>query len=371
MMGAVMNINIRNVSYLILILFLVVVYFCALNKAYAFDFGIGTHMSNYKDPPSSYIKKIKEYGFNSVRDELPWNDVEKTDGVYAIPSKKEKNDYLFSSLNANGLSGVFVLDYGSKIHTNEGFPVNDEEIEKFSKYAAFIAERYKGKVKTYEVWNEWYLSTGINRKMRKEKPDDIVYFKLIQATSKAIKAIDPQAHVIAGGFNPLKDREVTWFDMFIDEGILSYIDGISIHPYSFGNKNPIMRTPEENLKGIDHYQDHLELKTGKIIPLYITEMGYPTNPNHGGVTEAQAANYIIKYTELAKERDYIKGVWWYTLMDSAFNQLNKESNFGILKHDESEKLSAQCLRENKGILLLDEKVKISNLRVKCDSHVID
>ena len=59
-----------------------------------------------------------------------------------------------------------------------------------------------------------------------------------------------------------------------------------------------------------------------------------------------AAQYMIKYTFLAKQRDYIKGIWWYTLMNSADNASNRESNFGILMHNESEKPSAKCLRQN-------------------------
>ncbi|HGO5384778.1 TPA: hypothetical protein ACK2XP_006462, partial [Klebsiella oxytoca] len=87
-------------------------------------------------------------------------------------------------------------------------------------------------------------------------------------------------------------------------------------------------------------------KTGKNVNIYITEFGYPTNPTSGGVDPKLAAQYMIKYTFLAKQRDYIKGIWWYTLMNSADNASNRESNFGILMHNESEKPSAKCLRQN-------------------------
>lgn len=320
---------------------------CNISNASAFEFGIGTHIANYKESSDFYINKVKSYGFNSVRDELYWNDLEKQDGVFSIPENRTKTDHYFKKLQSNNVSALLVLDYGNNLHTKGGFPANNQQIEKFASYAAWVANRYKGKVRYYEVWNEWYLGTGISSWfLKKAKPDDTTYFKLIKATSEAIKRIDPDAKVIAGSFNPLKTQEVAWFDHIIDLGVLQYIDGISVHAYSYGNKNTELRTPEGNLAALDRYDKHIKSKTGKDIDLYITEIGYPTNKKSGGVDPIVAAQYMIKYTLLAKERDYIKGVWWYTLMNSADNSSNRESNFGILMHNESEKASAKCLKLN-------------------------
>ncbi|HHG8626112.1 TPA: cellulase family glycosylhydrolase [Raoultella ornithinolytica] len=336
----------RKACYLLLLLTL-----CHMTAVWAFEFGIGTHIANYKESSEFYIQKVKSYGFNSVRDELYWNDVEKQNGVFSIPPNRAKTDHYFQNLQSSNVSSLLVLDYGNNIHTRGGFPSNSQQIAQFASYAAWIADRYKGKVKYYEVWNEWYLGTGISSWfLKKAKPDDTIYFELIKATSEAIKRIDPSAKVIAGSFNPLKKTEVEWFDNYIDMGVLKYIDGISVHPYSYGNKNIKLRTPEGNISAIDRYEQYLKNKTGKNIDLYITEVGYPTNPSKGGVEPELAAQYMVKYTFLAKQRDYIKGIWWYTLMNSADNTSNRESNFGILMHNESEKPSAKCLKQNEQLI---------------------
>lgn len=331
-----------KVCYLFLMLTL-----CHTTAVRAFEFGIGTHIANYKESSDFYIQKVKSYGFNSVRDELYWNDVEKQNGVFIIPPNRAKTDQFFQNLQSSNVSSLLVLDYGNNIHTKGGFPSNTQQIAQFASYAAWIANRYKGKVKYYEVWNEWYLGTGISSWFQKKaKPDDAIYFELIKATSESIKRIDPSAKVIAGSFNPLKKPEIKWFDNFIDMGVLKYIDGVSVHPYSYGNNDMKLRTPEGNISAIDDYEQHLKNKTGKDVDIYITEVGYPTNSTSGGVDPKLAARYMIKYTFLAKQRDYIKGIWWYTLMNSADNTSNRESNFGILMHNESEKPSAKCLKQN-------------------------
>lgn len=43
---------------------------------------------------------------------------------------------------------------------------------------------------------------------KKAKPDDTIYFELIKATSEAIKRVDPDAKVLAGSFNPLKNQRL-------------------------------------------------------------------------------------------------------------------------------------------------------------------
>ncbi|MGY0283001.1 cellulase family glycosylhydrolase, partial [Klebsiella michiganensis] len=63
---------------------------CHTTSVWAFEFGIGTHIANYKEDSGFYIQKVKSYGFNSVRDELYWNDVEKQNGVFIIPPNRAK-----------------------------------------------------------------------------------------------------------------------------------------------------------------------------------------------------------------------------------------------------------------------------------------
>ncbi|MCV5580638.1 hypothetical protein OFO05_35155, partial [Escherichia coli] len=71
--------------------------------------------------------------------------------------------------------------------------------------------------------------------------------------------------------------------ILINEGILNYIDGISIHPYSFLNANKKLRNPEYNINKIDQFYNKIKDQNIKKVPLYITEIGIPTHAGLGGV----------------------------------------------------------------------------------------
>lgn len=325
--------------------------FLSPSASRAFELGIGTHITYYRHDTFFYIDLLKQYGFTSFREEIPWTSVETDNNVYKIPENRIKNDQFFmlSKQNSN-ISPMFLLVYGHKKYTNGGYPSTPEEIRKFADYAAWIAERYKGKVKYYEIWNEWLRGTGIPYRLQYTKPDDAAYLSLIKQTSQAIKAIDPNAIVITGSFSPLNEKSKDWIFNLINNGLLNYVDGLSIHPYSYTNSNKKLRTAEGNLEAIDYFENELKIKYKKEVPLYITEMGVPTYAGDGGLSENDVGLFAIKYTLMAKSRSYIKGIWWYDLIDDGNDRKNKENTFGFFKNNSSPKVVAQYFLKYKDVL---------------------
>lgn len=308
------------------------------------DIGIGTHLNNYKNSSKHYGELIKGYGFTSVRDGFSWNSIQTNPARMNVTEKTLNADAFFSNYNneSNGVNSLFVLGYGSNFYTEGGYPQNREQVNKFVDYVGWVVNRYKGKVKYYEIWNEWLLGTGIGR--GKTRPKDDLFLYLVQQSYKKIKEIDPNAIVIAGSINPLHKNEVTWLNGLVKQGLMSYVDGISIHPYAF-NEPKSVRDPEGSFIAIDKFEASLSKLTGKNVPLYITEMGYPTGTEFsGGVSNIQAAQNIVKYTLLAASRNYIKGLWWYDLIDDGSDQDNKEHNFGLLYQNEKSKEAAVLLK---------------------------
>lgn len=58
---------------------------------------------------------------------------------------------------------------------------------------------------------------------------------------------------------------------------------------------------------------------------------------NGGVSEEVSADFIVKYTALISTLPYVKGIWWYDLVDDGDNKNDKEHNFGFYKKDLSKK----------------------------------
>ncbi|MEK7978423.1 cellulase family glycosylhydrolase [Klebsiella michiganensis] len=325
----------------------------SVNFSYAreFEIGIGTHISYYPENSNYYIELVKKYGFTSIRDELPWTNVDNGDGTYAIPKYRKKNDDLFNnSQNIGGISSMLVLDYGHLKYTGGGYPQDEKDINQFVQYASWIANRYKGKVKYYEIWNEWLLGTGIKPRLQKYRPSDDIYFKLVKETSQAIRKIDPNAIIVTGSFNPNNEKDKEWILGLLDSGLMDYIDGLSLHPYTYNTGSSVKESAEGNLDIIDAFSNELKQKYHKTIPLYITEIGVPTYKGRWGVTEEKAALFAMKYTLMAKSREYIKGIWWYDLKDEGNDENNKEHRFGFFTNAFQEKKAATLFLENKSVI---------------------
>ncbi|MDI6973054.1 cellulase family glycosylhydrolase [Serratia sp. PF2-63] len=313
-------------------------------STHAFEVGINMHVRHYPNTGDYYLNLAKEYGFTSIREDYPWAQVEGPQGKYSLIGNLGKVDAVFAQSEKNfGLSSMLVLAYTNPLYDKGGYPQSEAAIDAFANYAYWTAKRFKGKVKYYEIWNEWLVGTGVRG--AKNPPSETVFFELVKKTALAIKKADPDAIVMTGSLNPLKEKDNAWLDKLLDMDLMHYVDAISVHPYSYRNPDNEMRKPEGNLAGIDIFEDKLRKKTGRTIPIYITEMGFPTHIGDGGISGNLAAQNVIKYTLLAKSRDYIKGIWWYDLIDDGANDRNREHRFGFISQNLSPKPAATYLKK--------------------------
>ncbi|EFE93671.1 cellulase family glycosylhydrolase [Serratia odorifera] len=300
------------------------------SSAAAFEVGVHTHFRWYPKDPDNYLELVKRYGFTSYRADFPWSGLEQKKGQYVVTGNMQKSDKAFNDGHAKyGLNGLLVLAYGNKLYDPSGYPTTPEAMDAFANYAYWTASKYKGKIKYYEIWNEWTNATAIKPKPR-NPPAPEVFVALVKKTAAAIRKADPDAIIMTGSANPTGTRDPAWFNKILKLDVLKYVDGVSIHPYSYGNDNYAWRTPEGNLGVVDKFQAVLAKAAGRPVPIYITEIGVPTYSGKGGISKDAAAQYIVKYTFLAKSRPYIKGVWWYDLLDDGDNPKINEHRFGLL-----------------------------------------
>ncbi|MEF3090108.1 cellulase family glycosylhydrolase [Raoultella scottii] len=314
--------------------------------ANSIELGIGTHFQSYKNPPTVYLDILKKYGFTSFRDDYSWSKIESSPGVYSVSKNLEKTDFAIQNGMKYNLNPVVILDYGNALYNSGHYPSDSESIAAFSKYAAWTAERFKGKVKYYEIWNEWTLGTGMV-KFRDEIPPADVYFELVKKTSEEIRKVDPNAVIIAGSINPLEQRaryiELTdweWFKKLVSLGMMNYIDGVSLHTYSYLNRDKNLRTPIGNLEYLDKFHSYFSKIAGKDIDVYITETGVTNYNGPGGLSIEESAAYIKEYTKEARKRKYIKGLWWYDLINDGDDPFKREHNFGFFSKNLTPKKSA-------------------------------
>ncbi|HCT9786052.1 TPA: cellulase family glycosylhydrolase [Klebsiella pneumoniae] len=325
----------------------------------AFILGIGIHPGNNGLSAQDYLKYAQEYGFNSVRTDFFWSRIENRQGIFNDSDYLRTQDYIFSnSISSLGKSALLVLDYGNRIYTPKGYPENQSEISAYVNYASRTAKRYKGKVLYYEIWNEWLQGTGVSKK-NKPTADPKIYTELVKQTYKAIKAVDPNAIIMIGSINPNSPSYIKWLNGLINEGILDYCDAISIHTYFAHDAPLVSKTPEGAVSNIDKLEKMLKERSGRDIDLYITEMGYSQTEKDVYSTSDMILQNVAKFMFLAKSRPFIKGIWWYDLINDGDDRTNKEHNFGFLYYDKTPKKTARYIQSISSYMM-DDSIMFSS-----------
>jgi hypothetical protein len=293
-------------------------FFASIAQAQStFDIGISVHLADRPAMIPGSLSLIGQSGANSIRDDVPWAQIERVKGQMAMPSGVD--DLVNQALKVN-VQPLLILDYGNPLYDSGDKPVSPQIVSAFARYAVFVVQHFKGRVHRYEMWNEWNVTTGSTRS---GTPQD--YVRFLKVVYPAVKAIDPSAVFIAGAIGGLK---LDWLSAMLAAGAIGSFDALSIHPYNFGRSTRTGDVWAQDMlateAAIHRYTD------GRDIPLYITEMGWPTYTGPTGISPRQAGVYLAQMFLLARTMTFIKGIWWYDFRDDGVDASNKENDFGLV-----------------------------------------
>lgn len=315
---------------------------CLLSASvHALERGISIHSSNLNGSPKEFMSLIDKYNFETFRIDYSWDNLERKKNTFSpVDSYKNVEDLIYLA-HQQGIKPLLVLDYGNKLY-NIKKPISDKEIDLFCRYVKFVVSRFKGNVSYYEIWNEWSMPPPhyINRGYKSA----LDYVNLVKKVSQAIRREDPNAIILAGGFNPTSPDDQIWGENIIKLGILNYVDGVSIHPYLYRGRRDISSAliDYELLK---RSYARLTSIAKRDIDIYVTEIGVP-NSAHSNFNEEQVKDFYFSYMSYMDKLSYIKGVWWYDFIDDGANPNDDENRFGILHQDLTEKIIATYIKKS-------------------------
>lgn len=283
--------------------------------------GVGIHRAADPGFQGRTLPMASQSGIQSIRMEIHWSDIEKSKGVFVFPTGSDRTIELAHDL---GLEPLLILDYGNPLYDDGRKPVSLESVQGYVRYAQAVVRHFGDRIRYYEIWNEWDNGLGGTEP---GYVDD--YAALVAATYPAIKKIRPDSVVLVGGVTE-KGLNNGWYERLAQCGALRYADGLSVHPYGY-HESPA-DAPERAIGWLDSLQWALNSRFDIRLPVYITEVGWPTNQGTFGVTESVQAEMLKRFFALAAHRPYIKGIWWYDLVDDANKPTDKEANFGLLRY---------------------------------------
>lgn len=295
-----------------------------------FILGISTHLMNHDRPVNKPLKLAADAGFNSVKDDIFWSTAEPSPNRLRITPQWRSYLQTASGLN---MSRLAILGYSTRFHDNAK-PRTPQVMQPFLKYVDYVSGQLGNRVSFYEIWNEWDLEDPKDRQL------SLDYVKLVQATAPVIRkntlnVAGTPAKILAGSVTP-EGMNFGFADNLIESGALDLVDGLSVHPYAHCAAND-GNTPEAWLRWMSRYEQHIRSKAGRDVPLYLTEMAWPSHQGACGKSEVTQALYMARIFFLARTIPNVKGMWWYDLYNDGPNRYDQEHNFGVLNEDLSPK----------------------------------
>ena len=219
-----------------------------------FAYGIQVHLPN--QDMSMVAASAKKLGMSWVKQQIEWALYEPIQGnINWAPI-----DQMVDALEAQDfhiLLNVTSAPGWARDSDQEKGPPTDYRT--YANFVGAMAERYKGRVAAYEIWNEqnlrreWNTPRGISAAS---------YVEMLRLAYTAIKTVDPTIIVVTGGLAPtgfndgvnaIDDR--VYLRQMYAAGVAEWSDAIGAHPNGWGNP-PDSTCCRNNRPAVPAYDDH-------------------------------------------------------------------------------------------------------------------
>jgi len=197
-----------------------------------------------------------------------------------------------------------------------------DDFNDFGDFAAAVAERYRGRIRYYQVWNE----PNGNEEWGLQDVDPEAFTALLCLAYDRIKAADPDAVVLAGALTPTVANDgrhmndLIYLERMYAAGAGACFDVMSAQGYGLwsGPTDQRLRPTVINYPHNLFLRDIMVGHGDAAKPIWISEMGWnaapeDVRPDFGRVTEEQQARYAVGAYRRAQEEWPWVGVnsYWF------------------------------------------------------------
>lgn len=247
-----------------------------------------------------------------------WMDLQPTGPGSWSPTALAALDTAVSTALAHGAQPVLVLgqtpqwasrdpsDTRSVYGAGVGQP--PKSIAAWSAYVSYLAKRYAGRVRAYEVWNEANFPTFFDG-----TPADLA--RLTTATRAAVKQADPHALVVSPSIGVRNKNAPGWVRDFLQAGGGAQVDVWSVHMYP-----PRYQPPEAMVGPTNDVLTVLRANGQADKPVWDTERAYGLASGGEFVRGSHAVGYVARGAILDAGLG-ISRSYWYAWEDHSWGGL--------------------------------------------------
>ena len=318
-------------------------------------YGINTFLQQEVERPKieAMLRMIRAAGFSWLRQEFPWEDLE-VDGRGQFTDSRDldgdgqpdaaidawaKYDQIVELVEAHGLRLMARLSNPpdwSRADPNAGSFAPPDDLQDFVNYAVAVAERYRGRIRHYQIWNE----PNIYPEWGNNFVDPPRYVELLCRAYEALKGVDGDIVVISGALAPTISldgyfgfSDLIFLQEMYDLGAGDCFDVLSAQGYGLfsGPTDRRLRATSVNAARHTYYRDIMVRNGDAHKPIWLSEAAWNATldadlppseidsfSRFGNVTQEQAARYMpIFYDRIQQEWPWIGNVmyWFFTRKD--------------------------------------------------------
>jgi len=180
-----------------------------------------------------------------------------------------------------------------------------------------VATRYKGRITSYQIWNEANLASFWAPERRKHWKRMAL---LTKTAAEEIRSIDPRAKVVSASSTVIQGKKFST-ESFFYRYLRSLVnrkvklDAVTVHLYPWTSKGPGGGTPAERLAGLAMARKVIDKVGLSRTPIWDTEVNYGNRRDNGHPREVfgpkTGAAYLAR-TYIDSLRYGVAKVFWYS-----------------------------------------------------------
>lgn len=263
-----------------------------------------------------HLDWVRLMSYSHVKQTFAWRDIEPLQDVWDWTQA----DRILAELEPRGIRLIARLGqapqwaWGDTYESNETASFHDApptKMEDWSEFCLTLAQRYRGRIAAYQIWNEPNLS----REWGDRPPDAAAYVELLAACSQAIRQADPDAVLISAGLAPTgnNDSAAVPDDVYLDRMYRSdfqqYIDVVGVHAPGFaapeiGPDDAAAKSRWFTFRRVEDLRKIMLMYGDAARQMAVMEFGYTTDTRHSdyawyAVSEAAQADMLLRAYEYA------------------------------------------------------------------------
>ncbi len=328
-------------------------------------FGVNVFLEQEVEPAKreQAVRMAHEAGFRWLRQEFPWEDIEiHGKGDFEdrrhepVRSAWEKYDHIVDLAEQYDMELIVRLSnppaWSRAAGDAAGTYAPPDNLDDYGDFVAAVVERYKGRVRYYQIWNEpniypeWGEATI--------SPED--YVALLKVGAERARAVDPNVVIISGALASTIDldgisvpghnfNDLTFLQRMYDAGAAPYFDVLAMQGYGLwsGPTDRRMHPRVINFSRPRFVRDVMVRNGDAGKAIWISEMNWNAVPDeiadkrYGQVSLEQQAEYLpMAYERIQREWPWlgVANTWYLKRATDAWEQNGQpEAYFRLLTPD--------------------------------------